>query len=63
MLAPSLAVEEHLKRNEVGIVKVKGIEIKRPVFLCNRKENQEHSSTISQFLRIIKMQKSTDLPS
>lgn len=54
MLVPSLAVEEHLKRKEVGRVKVKGIEIKRPVYLCTRKDDQELSQNIEKFLNIVK---------
>lgn len=54
MLAPSLAVQEHLKRKEVGRVKVKGIEIKRPVYLCSRKRDKELSPNIKEFLNVIK---------
>ena len=54
MLAPSLAVQEYLKRKELGRVKVKGIEIKRPVYLCSRNKDKELSPNIEGFLNIIK---------
>ncbi|MGP7819328.1 LysR family transcriptional regulator [Niallia sp. 01092] len=54
MLAPSLAVKEHIERKEVGRVKVKGIKIKRPVYLCMRKRDKERSLAINYFLSLIK---------
>ena len=54
MLAPSLAVAEHLQRNEVGRVRVKGIKIKRPVYFCSRKTDKELSPHITKILEIIK---------
>ena len=53
MLAPSLAVAEHLQRNEVGRVRVKGIKIKRPVYFCSRKTDKERSPHITKILAII----------
>lgn len=54
MLAPSLAVEEHLERKEIGRVKVTGINITRPVYLCIRKRDKELSTNIKHFLQSIK---------
>ncbi|MDY7042702.1 LysR family transcriptional regulator [Virgibacillus sp. M23] len=54
MLAPSLAIQEHLNRKEVGRVKVKGVDIKRPVYLCSRKEDKELSPNIKNFLDLVK---------
>ncbi|MCM2980358.1 LysR family transcriptional regulator [Niallia circulans] len=53
MLAPSLAVKEHVLRKEVGVVKVKGVEIKRPIFLCRRNENVELSPLVNQLLHAL----------
>ncbi|WP_141430644.1 LysR family transcriptional regulator [Bacillus sp. 03113] len=54
MLAPSLAVEQHLERKEIGRVKVTGINITRPVYLCIRKRDKELSTNIKHFLQSIK---------
>jgi len=54
MLAPSLAVEKHVQRKEVGGVRVKGIIIKRPVYFCSRKTDKEVSPNIIKILEIIK---------
>lgn len=54
MLAPLLAVREQLKRGEVGRVRVKGIDIKRPIYLCTRKRDKTLSSAVKQFLVVVK---------
>ena len=54
MLAPSLAVQEHLDRGEIGSVNGKGIEIKRPVNLCLRRRDAEIPNHIRNFLSLIK---------
>ncbi|ALA53493.1 LysR family transcriptional regulator [Shouchella clausii] len=52
MLAPSLAVKDHIHRNELGKVLVKDIEIKRPVYLCTRKEDA-HTIHLSRLIDLI----------
>ncbi|MBS4191551.1 hypothetical protein KHA94_15280 [Bacillus sp. FJAT-49705] len=54
MLAPSLGVEEYVKRREVGRVKVKGVEISRPVFLCSRKSDDSISNNVKKFTEFVK---------
>lgn len=41
-------------RKEVGMVKVKGVESKRPIFLCRRNENVELSPLVNQLLFALK---------
>lgn len=54
MLAPALAVKDHLKRKEVGRVIVKGIEIRRPIYLCSRKGDEELSTNLNHFIEFVK---------
>ncbi|QED48875.1 LysR family transcriptional regulator [Cytobacillus dafuensis] len=54
MIAPSLGVEEYVKRKEVGRVKVKGVEISRPVFLCSRKSDASISNNVKKFTEFVK---------
>lgn len=42
MLAPSIAVKEHILRKEVGRVFVKNVDIKRPIYICKRKDDTEN---------------------
>ncbi|MCM3442930.1 hypothetical protein [Metabacillus halosaccharovorans] len=41
MLASSFSVKDYLELKEVGGVTVKGIEIRRPVYLCRRNRDEE----------------------
>jgi DNA-binding transcriptional LysR family regulator len=54
MLAPFRAVAGHIARKEVGWVKVKGIEIKRPVYLCCRTQDEISAALIQKMLPIVK---------
>ncbi|GAB7056361.1 MULTISPECIES: LysR family transcriptional regulator [Paenibacillus] len=54
MLAPSLAVQDHLDRKEIGRTKVQGIEVKRPVYLCRRKADKHMPLTLKHFLELVK---------
>ncbi|WP_400162556.1 LysR family transcriptional regulator [Brevibacillus sp. TJ4] len=53
MLAPELAVREWVERGEVGRVFLPGIEITRPVYLCQRDEDSPLSPAVSRFLQMI----------
>jgi DNA-binding transcriptional LysR family regulator len=52
MLAPSIAIKEHLSRKEIGRVYVRGVDIKRPIYLCTRKDDIE-SSCVKQFIEFV----------
>jgi len=54
MLAPSIAVNNNLERKEVGRVKVKGIDISRPVYICTRKWDKDLSANNKKFVALIK---------
>lgn len=54
MLAPALAVNEYINRKEVGRVKVKGVEIKRPVYICTRKRDKELFINVNKFVEVVK---------
>ncbi|WP_102275300.1 LysR family transcriptional regulator [Cytobacillus massiliigabonensis] len=54
MLAPALAVRDHLKRNEIGRVIVKGIDIKRPIYICSRKGDTDVSNNLKEFINFVK---------
>lgn len=54
MLAPALAVEDYINRKEVGRVRIRGVEIKRPVYLCTRKRDNELFSNVNKFINIVK---------
>jgi DNA-binding transcriptional LysR family regulator len=53
MLVPALAVSEHVQRGEVARVFVTGVEIRRPITVC-RREEEELSPAASQFVQMIK---------
>lgn len=57
MLAPSLMVNEYLERSEIGRVRVKGLDIKRPIYLCQRSEDTEISISMKNFVDLIKKNK------
>ncbi|SOC25029.1 DNA-binding transcriptional LysR family regulator [Ureibacillus xyleni] len=54
MLAPALAVKDYLERGEIGRVMVKGIEIKRPVYMCTRKNEKDFTRNLTSFLHYVK---------
>ncbi|HDX9579917.1 LysR substrate-binding domain-containing protein [Bacillus cytotoxicus] len=54
MLAPALAVRDYLKREEIGRVIVKGIEIRRPVYICSRKRDKEFTVNLNRFMDYVK---------
>lgn len=54
MLAPFRAVAAHIDRKEVGWVKVRGIEIKRPVYLCCREHDEIAAALIQKILPMVK---------
>ncbi len=54
MLAPALAVRDYLKRAEIGRVIVKGIEIRRPVYICSRKRDKEFTVNLNRFIDYVK---------
>lgn len=51
MLVPALAVKDYWERKKVGRVKVKGIELRRPIYLCRRKDDDAFSSHFTRFLK------------
>ncbi|KZE44664.1 transcriptional regulator [Brevibacillus parabrevis] len=53
MLAPALAVEEMVERNEIGRVTVPGVEIKRPVYICTRAAESSHRPVVERFLAMV----------
>ncbi|QTD42036.1 LysR family transcriptional regulator [Sporosarcina sp. Te-1] len=54
MLAPALAVEDYVKRGEIGRVTVHGIEVRRPVYICSRKRDKEYSDNLHRFIDYVK---------
>ncbi|MBG9801668.1 LysR family transcriptional regulator [Brevibacillus laterosporus] len=54
MLASALAVNDLLKRKEVGRVKVKSIDIRRPIYLCSRKHDTESNFHLNQFTAYVR---------
>ncbi len=53
MLAPEPAVREMVASGEVGRVRITGIDIKRPVYVCTRQEDHEQRPTVARFLDLI----------
>lgn len=53
MLAPSLMVDKYLERGEIGIIKVNGIDIKRPIYLCQRSNDNNVSISMQKFIKLI----------
>ncbi|MFY0544352.1 LysR substrate-binding domain-containing protein [Brevibacillus sp. H7] len=53
MLAPEPAVREMVARGEVGRVRLSGIEIKRPVYLCTREDESDQRPTVARFLDMV----------
>ncbi|MGN7400159.1 LysR substrate-binding domain-containing protein [Cytobacillus praedii] len=54
MLAPELAVREYWERGEIGRVIVKEIEVRRPVYICSRKNDKEFTINLSRFIDFVK---------
>ncbi|MFE8697564.1 LysR family transcriptional regulator [Cytobacillus sp. FJAT-53684] len=54
MLAPEIAVRDYLKRGEIGKVFVKGIEVRRPVYICSRKRDKELALNLKRFIDYVK---------
>lgn len=61
MLAPALPVQDYLKRGEVGRVRVKGVEITRPIYLCTRKRDKELSLPARNFMDTLPHEKKASL--
>lgn len=53
MLAPSIAASSFLQQQQVARVFIKDMEIQRPIYLCTRKNEQQHSPSFHSFLHII----------
>jgi DNA-binding transcriptional LysR family regulator len=53
MLAPSIAVKDHLSRNEVGRVLIKDVDIRRPVYLCTRNGDLKNN-WVEKFIEFVK---------
>jgi DNA-binding transcriptional LysR family regulator len=53
MLVPALVVKSMVDKGEVGKVSVEGIEIKRPIYFCSRKDDLWHPIT-QAFYELIK---------
>lgn len=54
MLAPALAVQDYLERKEIGRVIVKDIEIRRPVYICTRKGDEDLPIHLTRFINLVK---------
>lgn len=54
MLAPSIAVSDFINQKKVERVFVKDIEIKRPIYLCTRKNDQDTPLNLTTFMHFIK---------
>lgn len=54
MLAPALAVRGYLERGEIGRVIVKEIEVRRPVYICSRKNDKEFTINLNRFIDYVK---------
>ncbi|RST76097.1 LysR family transcriptional regulator [Siminovitchia acidinfaciens] len=54
MLAPTIALDNYLHQKQVARVYVEGIDIKRPVYFCMRKNELEVPPSISDLIGIIK---------
>ncbi|WP_313799306.1 LysR family transcriptional regulator [Cytobacillus sp.] len=54
MLAPELAVREYWERGELGRVIVKEIEVRRPVYICSRKNDKEFPINLNRFIDYVK---------
>lgn len=53
MLAPSLMVEKYLEHGEIGIIKVNGIAVKRPIYMCSRTKDSNISISMQKFMNLI----------
>lgn len=54
MLAPALAVRDYCKRGDLGRVIVKGIDIRRPVYICSRKRDKKLNVNLKRFIDYVK---------
>ncbi|WP_057762862.1 LysR family transcriptional regulator [Cytobacillus praedii] len=54
MLAPQLAVREYWERGEIGRVIVNEIEVRRPVYICSRKNDKEFPLNLNRFIDYVK---------
>lgn len=54
MLAPSIAVLDYIHQKQVERVLVKDIEIRRPIYLCTRKNEQDTPLHLTTFLTFMK---------
>ncbi|USG66674.1 LysR family transcriptional regulator [Brevibacillus ruminantium] len=53
MLVPEPAVSDLVKRGEVGRVRVTGIEIRRPIYMCTRLEDSQPKPVAARFLDLV----------
>lgn len=53
MLAPEPAVSDLVQRGEVGRVRITGVEIERPVYICTRLEDEEIGPIAARFLDLV----------
>ncbi|OCA91896.1 LysR family transcriptional regulator [Pseudobacillus wudalianchiensis] len=56
MLAPVVAIEDYLYRKQVAQVYVEDIEIKRPTYVCTRKNEIDVLPHVSHFIEVVKDQ-------
>lgn len=54
MLAPIIALEDYIQQKQVARVYVEGIDIRRPIYLCTRKNELEVTPSIADLIEIIK---------
>ncbi|MFD1707170.1 LysR family transcriptional regulator [Siminovitchia sediminis] len=54
MLAPVIALESYFQQKQVARVNVEGVEIKRPVYACTRKNDKEVLPHAKAFLEIVR---------
>ncbi|MFS0916954.1 LysR family transcriptional regulator [Brevibacillus sp. 179-C 1.1 NHS] len=57
MLAPAVAVREMVERGEIGRVRVPGVDIKRPVYVCTRDDDTDQRPVVAQFLDLLKRER------
>ncbi|MEJ8547806.1 LysR family transcriptional regulator [Brevibacillus borstelensis] len=53
MLAPEPAVSDLVRRGEIGRVRIAGVEIERPVYICTRMKDDEIGPVAARFLDLV----------
>ncbi|MET3289069.1 UNVERIFIED_CONTAM: DNA-binding transcriptional LysR family regulator [Brevibacillus sp. OAP136] len=54
MLVPALVVKDMVEKGEIGRVFIEGIDLKRPIYFCSRKDDDLSSPVTQSFYEVVK---------